>query len=107
VNFEAMAASRPIIATRVGGIPEIVQDGVNGLLISVGDVAGFAQAILSLARDPGLAGRMGEEGRRIVERRFTNSMYAHLVSKTYTRILRPNSDTMSPPWPFSARRKAL
>ena len=95
VNFEAMAVSRPIIGTRIGGIPELVQDGVNGLLISAGDVEGFAEAILRLTRDPGLARRMGEEGRRIVERRFTNQMYADLVSKTYATILRPNGDANS------------
>jgi glycosyltransferase involved in cell wall biosynthesis len=87
VNFEAMALSRPIIATRVGGIPELVADGVNGLLISVGDVAGFAEALVRLAKDRELAARLGGEGRRIVEQRYTARRYAEGVSKVYDRIL--------------------
>ena len=64
VLLEAMAAGRPVVATRVGGIPELIGDGDNGFLIEPGDVRGFAAAASRLLRDPELARRMGAAGRR-------------------------------------------
>lgn len=63
VLLEAMAAARPVVATRVGGVPELVCDGENGFLIEPGDAAGFAGAVSRLLRDPDLARRMAENGR--------------------------------------------
>ncbi len=88
VNYEAMAMARPVIATRVGGIPEWIIDGENGLLIAPNDVEGFTAAILRLSRDPDLARRMGRRGRDIVERQFTIRAYAEAVSREYERVLR-------------------
>ena len=69
--LEAMAASLPIIATEVGGIPELVQDGDNGLLVLSADSAALARAIQHLANDPEAARRMGLRGRERMEERFT------------------------------------
>ena len=63
VLLEAMAAGRPVVATRVGGVQELVDDGDNGFLIEPGDVRGFAAAVSRLLRDPELARRMGAAGR--------------------------------------------
>jgi L-malate glycosyltransferase len=69
--LEAMASSLPIIATKVGGIPELVTDGENGLLVSPGDAGALAGAIKRLVDDPEEAWRMGERGRDRMEQQFT------------------------------------
>ena len=61
--IEAMAAARPVVASRVGGVPEVLRDGIDGLLVPPGDPHALAQAILRLARDPDLAARLGAAGR--------------------------------------------
>ncbi len=62
VLLEAMSVGTPVVATRVGGIPETVADGVTGLLVDRHDVAGLAEAIICLLTDLRLAVRMGEQG---------------------------------------------
>lgn len=69
-NAEAMACGRPIIATRVGGIPEIVEDGVTGFLVDRRDTRAMAERILDLVRDPDLRRRMGEAGREVCRAKF-------------------------------------
>src|SRR5262245_38973399 len=70
VIAEAMAAERPILATRVGGVPELVEDGVTGMLVDKRDVAAIAQGLLRLLSDADLRRRMGTAGRRAAERKF-------------------------------------
>jgi glycosyltransferase involved in cell wall biosynthesis len=68
VVLEAMVAGKPIVATRVDGTPEAVEDGDNGFLADPHDVEGLAERVARLAADPALARRMGERGRaRIAE----------------------------------------
>jgi len=64
VLLEAMSAGCPVLATAVGGIPEVIEDGRTGFLVAPGDVAAAAQAILALARDPEHAAGIGEAARR-------------------------------------------
>jgi glycosyltransferase involved in cell wall biosynthesis len=68
--LEAMAVGLPVVATRVGGTPEAVEDGVTGLLVPPGDSDALASAIRRLRADPALARRLGAAGRQRVERHF-------------------------------------
>lgn len=76
--IEAMAAGLPVVATRAGAFPEIVEDGVTGLLVERGDVAGLATALDRLLGDPALRRKMGEAGRRRVQERF---LWDHAVAR--------------------------
>jgi glycosyltransferase involved in cell wall biosynthesis len=67
---EAMAYGRPIVATKVGGISELVEDGVSGFLVARGDRSAAAEAISKLARDEDLRSKMGQAGRHIVDDKF-------------------------------------
>jgi glycosyltransferase involved in cell wall biosynthesis len=71
VVLQAMAAGVPVVASGVGGVPELVVDGETGLLVPPGDVAALADALRNLLRDKGLRDRMGAAGRARVERAFT------------------------------------
>lgn len=68
--IEAMGCGLPVIGSRIGGIPEVVDDGVTGLLVPVGDSNAIAFAIVQLAEDPGLAAAMGGAGRGRAHERF-------------------------------------
>jgi glycosyltransferase involved in cell wall biosynthesis len=69
--IEAMAAGLPVIATDVGGIPEIIRTGENGLLVPPGDPEALAHAIVGLMDQPGLAADLGRAARIDVERYYT------------------------------------
>jgi colanic acid/amylovoran biosynthesis glycosyltransferase len=68
--MEAMAAGRPVVASDLSGIPELVQDGVSGFLTQPGDAEAIAAALKRLIGDPGLGRALGERGREKVEREF-------------------------------------
>ncbi len=70
VIAEAMSCGKPVIATRVGGIPELVQDGQTGCLVERGDSAAMAARILHLLEDAALRGRLGECGRMLAAAKF-------------------------------------
>lgn len=67
VLLEAQSSGKPIVATKVGGVPEAVKEGETAILVSAGDAKGLAEAIVYLLERRELALRMGEEGRRFVE----------------------------------------
>jgi glycosyltransferase involved in cell wall biosynthesis len=69
--LEAMAAARPVVASRAGGTPEAVVDGETGVLVPPGDVEALAGALDELLADPERARRLGEAGKRRVEERFS------------------------------------
>jgi colanic acid/amylovoran biosynthesis glycosyltransferase len=71
VVLEAMACGIPVVATDVGGVSEVVTDGVEGFVVGPRDPAGLAQALRRLAGDPSLRARMGVAGRERIERDFT------------------------------------
>jgi len=71
VCIEAGVAGLPLVATRVGGIPEVIEDGVNGMLVEAGDVAALAEKVQRLADDPALRASLGQRARLRVERDFT------------------------------------
>jgi len=70
VITEAMASWKPVIGTRVGGIPELINDGETGFLVERGDIPSMAEKILHLLNDPGERTRMGNKGRETVEAKF-------------------------------------
>jgi glycosyltransferase involved in cell wall biosynthesis len=85
---EAMAAGLPVIAVAVGGVVDIVVDGVTGHLVPAGDVAGIADRLARLAADPAAARAMGEAGRQRAEDRFTLDRLAAGVAAVYQEALR-------------------
>ncbi len=89
VAFEAMANERAIIAGRVGGIPEIVLHGENGLLVDPNDTVGLARAIERLAEDYTLAQRLGETGRQRVATMFTLNDHIDNLLQLYGLYVSP------------------
>lgn len=71
VLIEAMAVGVPVVGARAGGVPEILTDGVDGLLAAPGQLAEYLQHLVTLVEDPGRGAALAREGRRTVERRFT------------------------------------
>jgi glycosyltransferase involved in cell wall biosynthesis len=84
--LEAMASGLPVVASRVGGIPEEVGDD-SGLLVEAGDVDGIAAAVVRLAGEPELRASLGAAGRRRVERLFTLERQAEGVDAAYRAAL--------------------
>jgi glycosyltransferase involved in cell wall biosynthesis len=86
VVVQGMAASKPVIATLGGAIPEIVIPGVTGLLTQMGNSDALADAIFTLLRDPASAVQMGIEGKERVRRKFTITHTVNAVVGLYDRI---------------------
>ena len=83
----AMGAGVPVIATRVAGIPEVVQHDVSGLLVEPGDSAGLAQAMARLVADSELRRSLGERARAFVLPRFGFDRYVESITALYDRLL--------------------
>ena len=83
VIAEAMAYGKPIVATRVGAIPEIVRDGVTGFLVNRGDSSAMADTLIKLIRDPRLRAQLGAVGRTVAETEFNLSNYVARVLRLY------------------------
>lgn len=83
VLLEAMALERPVVATDVGGVREIVEHGNNGLLVPAADPEALAAAIIGLLRDPVRSRALGICGREVVESRFSLSAMRVAVEKVY------------------------
>lgn len=81
--IEAMAWGKPVIGSRVGGIPELVRDGQEGLLVPHGDAAALGQAMLRLQGDPELCQRMGRAGRLRVEQHYDADPHYRAVTAAY------------------------
>lgn len=84
--LEAMAFGLPVVATTVGGIPEVVVAGETGLLLEPGDVAGLAEAMKRLATDAQLRRRMGEAGRKVIEQKYSLEAVCVPVKKLYLEL---------------------
>lgn len=83
--MEAMAAGRPVVSTAIAGIPELVQDGVTGLLVAPGDSDGLASALLRLWGDPDLRRRLARAGRARVESDFDQEASARAMADLFRR----------------------
>lgn len=87
VNIEAMAMAKPVVAFAHGALPEIVQDGVTGLLIPPGDIPVLAAAVISLLEDVEKRQQMGHNGRARAETHFTIQRTAQEVSGIMCQVL--------------------
>ena len=85
--IEALAGGRPVVATRVGGVPDVVRDGVDGFLVEPGDVDAMADRLAALASDEQLRHRMGEAGRADVHERYSVERLLDDVDQLYRRLL--------------------
>ena len=94
---EAGAMSRPVIATSVDGIPEVVVDGHSGLLVPVDDVAAMAAAVERLMLDAALRRRLGEAGRRRYETHFTVGAMVDNTLSVYARVCATGRGTAPAP----------
>ena len=93
--LEAMAAGLPVIASGVGGIPELVEDGRTGWLVSPGDHEAIAIRLRQLLLDSDRRNAMGSEGRARVRRCFSPGQMVAATSKIYDRLLNLCNDPPS------------
>jgi glycosyltransferase involved in cell wall biosynthesis len=93
VLLEAMAASRPIVASRVSAIPEIVTHGETGLLVPPKDVAALARALLNFLRDPARAKEMGRRGRERLAQQFTVDRMVEQIQAVYDDLVQERRKT--------------
>lgn len=102
--LEAMALSRPLLATRVGGIPDAITDGRTGKLVPAGDTDAFAEALVELARAPAIRRSMGVAARSVYQNRYTleatANAYAELLAAVAEQGKRPHRSTLraKPEW---------
>lgn len=93
--LEYMAAGKPIVSTRVGGVPELVEDGRQGMLVEPRDPRAFAEAVARLLRDPAEAKRLGEAARERQRREFSLDAMVRRIEDLYEEL-----------WLASPRRRA-
>jgi glycosyltransferase involved in cell wall biosynthesis len=86
VVLEAMAAGRPVVATAVGGMPELIEDGKSGLLVPRRDPAALADVLVRLLDDPALAARLGAAARRRAETRFAPESSVERLLALYAAV---------------------
>lgn len=91
--LEAMAASRSVVASRVGGVPEIIEDGVEGFLVEPMDVNGLTEKCMRLIQSPEMAQKMGEMARARVEHDFSAENMAHRVAVLYGELIELESES--------------
>jgi len=87
VLLEAMAMKKPVVGSRVGGIPELIEDGVNGFLVDPGNIDQLAAAILRILKDRGLAKKMGAAGRKKIQDKFSADYMVASIDRVYSELL--------------------
>lgn len=87
VLLEAMAMEKPVVASRVGGIPDLVEHGINGFLVAPGDVNGLAEALIKTLNDKGLAEKMGKAGRKMISEKFSADHMVGSIEELYRDLL--------------------
>jgi glycosyltransferase involved in cell wall biosynthesis len=84
--LEALACGLPALATAVGGSPEVIEDGVNGVLVPPEDAGLLADGLLHLARDPDHARTLGAAARQTIEARFSMETVVQRYEELYVRL---------------------
>ena len=87
VALEAMACEVPVVASRVGGIPEVVNEGTDGFLFDVGDVSSMAEGCLTILNDPQRRAAMGQAAREHARRDYSSSKIVQLYENLYRRTI--------------------
>lgn len=88
VCLEAMVLSKPVVATRVGGIPEVVKNDINGFLVPPGNCIALSDAIIKLLKDENLRRQMGHQGRKMIDERFSADMMVKQIQIVYEGLLK-------------------
>jgi glycosyltransferase involved in cell wall biosynthesis len=91
--LEAMAMWKPVVATAVGGVPDIVTNGVNGIVLRERDPTQLAEALLALLADDVLAKGLAERGRRRVESEYSATRMAQRYESVYRQCLTSRADS--------------
>jgi L-malate glycosyltransferase len=99
VLVEAMAMGRPVVATTVGGIPDVVVDGATGLLVAPADPAALADAVRALLDDPARATALGAAGRARAESTFSLGAHVDAVERVYDEVLGQVTPDAGRRWP--------
>ena len=94
--LEAMSCGTPVVATRVGGVPEVIEDGVTGLLSPVDDIEGFSRRLAQLLFDAGLSERMGTAARATAEKRYTRASVVAHYEGLYRRLCGRTAEALRP-----------
>lgn len=102
ILMEAFALGIPVVASRVGGIPDMVTDGYNGYLCEPGDVAGFAEKIHALYADAALRAKMGEHARRYAEQHLDRAAMLAAYLDVFRRIAAGSGSVDAPAVPPAA-----
>mgnify|MGYP001069867907 FL=1 len=87
VLLEAMAMEKPVVGTLVGGIPDLIEQGVNGYLVNPGNERELASAVLKILNDKSLAMNMGEAGRKMMTDRFSADTMVRSIEEIYNELL--------------------
>lgn len=90
--LEAMACGKPVIATNIGGYPEIIQNGFNGFLVEAGSSKELAEAILKLLSDATLCENLGKNARKTIESRYRSVEIAQRMVSIYSELLNNNKN---------------
>lgn len=85
---EAMAMQKPVVASRVGGIVEIVEDGISGILVPVKDYDAMAMEIVKLLKNSNLARQMGAQARKRIEQHFSIDQHVRQIEAVYEQLLK-------------------
>jgi glycosyltransferase involved in cell wall biosynthesis len=96
VVFEYLAAGVPLIASRVGVVPEILADGEHAVLVHAGDVPSLAEAVSALARDPARRSRLADAGRRLVLEQYSGARVAERLEACYDALLTARPHVATP-----------
>lgn len=86
VYLEAWAYGKPVIGARAGGVPDVIEDGVDGLLVDFGDVTGLSRAIVELLTDPAQAKMMGRRGQAKVKAHYTWDRICYQLLAVYNQL---------------------